>query len=128
SINLSLMLSIQFRELHIRPSASSYYWYFFFNATAATRTYSLSLHDALPIWPIAHLGYFRDELVLRRRWTDEKGNADLVALCQFLDRKSTRLNSSHVKKSYAVFCLKKKILYTPIKMSSTNKSIRFYIS
>ncbi|TCU13788.1 chromate transporter [Rhizobium sullae] len=34
--------------------------------------------------PIAHLGYFRDELVVRRRWTDEAGYADLVALCQFL--------------------------------------------
>jgi chromate transporter len=34
--------------------------------------------------PIAHLGYFRDELVLRRRWIDESGYADLVALCQFL--------------------------------------------
>jgi chromate transporter len=34
--------------------------------------------------PVAHLGYFRDELVLRRRWIDEKGYADLVALCQFL--------------------------------------------
>lgn len=34
--------------------------------------------------PIAHLGYFRDELVTRRRWTDEAGYADLVALCQFL--------------------------------------------
>jgi chromate transporter len=34
--------------------------------------------------PIAHLGYFRDELVLRRRWIDETGYADLVALCQFL--------------------------------------------
>ena len=34
--------------------------------------------------PIAHLGYFRDELVTRRRWIDEKGYADLVALCQFL--------------------------------------------
>ncbi|WP_244564551.1 chromate efflux transporter [Rhizobium sullae] len=34
--------------------------------------------------PIAHLGYFRDELVMRRRWTDEAGYADLVALCQFL--------------------------------------------
>ncbi len=34
--------------------------------------------------PIAHLGYFRDELVLRRRWIDERGFADLVALCQFL--------------------------------------------
>lgn len=34
--------------------------------------------------PIAHLGYFRDELVVRRRWIDEKDYADLVALCQFL--------------------------------------------
>jgi chromate transporter len=34
--------------------------------------------------PIAHLGYFREELVLRRRWIDEAGYADLVALCQFL--------------------------------------------
>jgi chromate transporter len=34
--------------------------------------------------PIAHLGYFRDELVIRRRWIDEAGYADLVALCQFL--------------------------------------------
>src|SRR5690606_18731560 len=34
--------------------------------------------------PIAHLGYFRNELVLRRRWIDEAGYADLVALCQFL--------------------------------------------
>ncbi|MGO1080503.1 chromate efflux transporter, partial [Inquilinus sp. CA228] len=34
--------------------------------------------------PIAHLGYFRDELVARRKWIDEAGYADLVALCQFL--------------------------------------------
>jgi len=34
--------------------------------------------------PIAHLGYFRDELVVRRRWIDEAGYAELVALCQFL--------------------------------------------
>ena len=34
--------------------------------------------------PIAHLGYFRDELVLRRKWLDEAAYADLVALCQFL--------------------------------------------
>ncbi|MBB4568660.1 chromate efflux transporter [Rhizobium leucaenae] len=34
--------------------------------------------------PIAHLGYFRDELVARRKWIDEKGYADLIALCQFL--------------------------------------------
>ena len=34
--------------------------------------------------PVAHLGYFRDELVHRRRWLDDRGYADLVALCQFL--------------------------------------------
>ena len=34
--------------------------------------------------PIAHLGYFRDELVLRRKWIDEAGYVDLIALCQFL--------------------------------------------
>ena len=34
--------------------------------------------------PVAHLAYFRDEFVTRRRWIDEKGYADLVALCQFL--------------------------------------------
>ncbi len=34
--------------------------------------------------PIAHLGYFRDELVIRRKWINEAGYADLVALCQFL--------------------------------------------
>ena len=34
--------------------------------------------------PVAHLGYFRDEFVQRRRWLDERGYADLVALCQFL--------------------------------------------
>lgn len=33
--------------------------------------------------PVAHLGYFRDEFVVRRRWLDEKAYADLVALCQF---------------------------------------------
>jgi chromate transporter len=34
--------------------------------------------------PIAHIGYFRDEFVIRRRWLDEHTYADLVALCQFL--------------------------------------------
>ena len=34
--------------------------------------------------PIAHLGYFRDELVLRSKWIDEAGYVDLIALCQFL--------------------------------------------
>src|SRR5436309_4565578 len=78
---------------------------FFFNDTATTEIYTLSLHDALPISM-----YYPD---CRRAlpWSSTSvsalmlmGAMDEVAL----DRKSTRLNSSHVKISYAVFCLKKK--------------------
>src|SRR2546430_13206478 len=73
--------------------------FFFFNDTATTEIYTLSLHDALPI--------FEAE---RNQWDD--GN-NVVALSPgvvvaYEDRKSTRLNSSHSQISYAVFCLKKK--------------------
>src|SRR5438874_11020508 len=75
------------------------FFFFFFNDTATTEIYTLSLHDALPIClhPLC-------ELVLLRF----AGPA--VAKCNDAeqDRKSTRLNSSHVEISYAVFCLKKK--------------------
>src|SRR2546430_15002954 len=77
------------------------FFFFFFNDTATTEIYTLSLHDALPIsiFPVLC--------------------SDIVAPCQGLprcrhrigalvDRKSTRLNSSHSQISYAVFCLKKK--------------------
>src|SRR5437667_3418956 len=72
---------------------------FFFNDTATTEIYTLSLHDALPI---------------SARWTREQVAGFLDWTCpssvrQALDRKSTRLNSSHITISYAVFCLKKKI-------------------
>ena len=40
--------------------------------------------------PIAHIGYFRDEFVVRRRWLDEHAYADLVALCQFLPGPASR--------------------------------------
>src|SRR5438067_3805196 len=79
--------------------------FFFFDVTAATEIYTLSLHDALPILlAINALG-----LML----LDYLSFAELVPLCEeagrwSLDRKSTRLNSSHVSISYAVFCLKKK--------------------
>src|SRR3712207_9522568 len=97
-----------------------YYSFFFFNDTATTEIYTLSLHDALPISRATehqaprHTGRYRQpccvprlRLVLlhngpdhrHRRWLDD-------ALRQ--DRKSTRLNSSHANISYAVFCLKKK--------------------
>src|SRR5215204_3767749 len=69
-------------------------FFFFFNDTATTEIYTLSLHDALPISPHRN----RPRRCRRdARWTSVRG-----------DRKSTRLNSSHTVISYAVFCLKKK--------------------
>src|SRR6266702_5306903 len=68
--------------------------FFFFNDTATTEIYTLSLHDALPIL-VGH-GPGPDLPV----WVE--------AVQPGQDRKSTRLNSSHVAISYAVFCLKKK--------------------
>src|SRR5690606_39723985 len=75
---------------------------FFFNPTAATEIYTLSLHDALPISRVK---------VSIRRWRPSRFTASrsgcAIRGCP-ADRKSTRLNSSHVKISYAVFCLKKR--------------------
>src|SRR5256886_4839981 len=74
-------------------------WYcvFFFNDTATTEIYTLSLHDALPISRPELLGDGAGALV---------GAVGHHRDAQ--DRKSTRLNSSHSQISYAVFCLKKK--------------------
>src|SRR2546430_9395749 len=79
--------------------------FFFFNDTATTEIYTLSLHDALPIsiaaWdPAAPCATLRPPTEFR----------DLAAPATMpnADRKSTRLNSSHSQISYAVFCLKKK--------------------
>src|SRR5437868_15430086 len=82
--------------------------FFFFNDPATTEIYTLSLHDALPIsqWLRA---YGPVTLEFPRRFFGaafpqvEEAFRDLAE-----DRKSTRLNSSHVSISYAVFCLKKK--------------------
>src|SRR5436305_3100423 len=71
---------------------------FFFNDTAPTEIYTLSLHDALPISPVSYTG-------TRLGWSN---SAAASASRMSRDRKSTRLNSSHVRISYAVFCLKKK--------------------
>src|SRR5256885_11172609 len=81
-------------------SRSSFLSFFFFNDTATTEIYTLSLHDALPICPRdGHAGQ-RDE--------DAPGAGRGVDGAHFqADRKSTRLNSSHLVISYAVFCLKK---------------------
>src|SRR2546429_6033804 len=84
------------------------YLSFFFNDTATTEIYTLSLHDALPISP--------KRLVLS--WADPDDLADksrvtfeIEKVEDMTDRKSTRLNSSHGYISYAVFCLKKKNNY-----------------
>src|SRR5207342_3822523 len=76
---------------------SSVFCIFFFNDTATTEIYTLSLHDALPI---CHL--------VEQAEVAGIGESLAVQIGQVEDRKSTRLNSSHVKISYAVFCLKKK--------------------
>src|SRR2546422_11492181 len=77
--------------------ASSQTLFFFFNDTATTEIYTLSLHDALPILDAAQPRAARHAAVRRQRTAGRGG-----------DRKSTRLNSSHGYISYAVFCLKKK--------------------
>src|SRR2546422_8716841 len=91
--------------------------FFFFNDTATTEIYTLSLHDALPIFPASEVGKIAkgprpkgngsrvDTLKggdYVRVWIAKGGNNYII------DRKSTRLNSSHGYISYAVFCLKKK--------------------
>src|SRR2546430_12467492 len=78
------------------------FFFFFFNDTATTEIYTLSLHDALPI---------SDQLRARdSRGVPFSGSdwQQLVLFSPRQDRKSTRLNSSHSQISYAVFCLKKK--------------------
>src|SRR5256885_5776455 len=86
--------------------------FFFFNDTATTEIYTLSLHDALPIYDIVRKlpegSQVQLELSGDGQQTTIKAGRSRFSL-QTLDRKSTRLNSSHLVISYAVFCLKKKI-------------------
>src|SRR2546430_11529860 len=80
--------------------------FFFFNDTATTEIYTLSLHDALPIFLY---------VVTRNKRVPPADTVLTMAHLQRLgkggDRKSTRLNSSHSQNSYGVFCLKKKKLW-----------------
>src|SRR5256885_6947824 len=84
--------------------------FFFFNDTATTEIYTLSLHDALPI--LFFLRRVRQVTHLdQHRWhvgAFENAQRGLLERPRSQDRKSTRLNSSHLVISYAVFCLKKK--------------------
>src|SRR2546429_5182280 len=91
-------------------SVSVILFFFFFNDTATTEIYTLSLHDALPI---SHRFCADSEVIPHARlvgfsstWTYNSVHVDVESVVR--DRKSTRLNSSHGYISYAVFCLKKK--------------------
>src|SRR2546430_3345471 len=93
------------------------YYFFFFNDTATTEIYTLSLHDALPILPAA-VAYNQAIAEAATRYAVDPNLIRAViraesafnpfAVSDAGDRKSTRLNSSHSQISYAVFCLKKK--------------------
>src|SRR6266576_2671586 len=84
--------------IFITPTSRPFsFRFFFFNDTATTEIYTLSLHDALPI------GGESVQAVVRYGGCTRARRSVLPA-----DRKSTRLNSSHVEISYAVFCVKKK--------------------
>src|SRR5258707_14697820 len=84
--------------------------FFFFNDTATTEIYTLSLHDALPICDVRCLQTFgaRGYLELNRLAFVQRFVSLRLDGREMEDRKSTRLNSSHANISYAVFCLKKK--------------------
>src|SRR5690625_6499457 len=92
-----------------------------FKYTARTVTYTLSLHDALPICHFGAAGDIQDAqhppvlgVVDRCGRTVPRAHRLPVVLSTVEDRKSTRLNSSHVAISYAVFCLKKNRLKVTI--------------
>src|SRR5437899_10060566 len=89
---------------------------FFFNDTATTEIYTLSLHDALPI-----SSSFRPLQIPTRlaRACCSSARRSAVAFEQQADRKSTRLNSSHLGISYAVFCLKKKKNWSKSRTNAT---------
>src|SRR2546430_9731272 len=79
------------------------FFFFFFNDTATTEIYTLSLHDALPICSTSLAnGRAASTASTHCRAPQQRSSAARA------DRKSTRLNSSHSQISYAVFCLKKK--------------------
>src|SRR5256885_13286824 len=98
--------------LHNIIALQQTFFFFFFNDTATTEIYTLSLHDALPIcWHFVQKG----ELLVASRYPVRE--VTLLSGPRIGDRKSTRLNSSHLVISYAVFCLKKKkirMLYSAI--------------
>src|SRR2546430_12514503 len=90
---------------------STFILIFFFNDTATTEIYTLSLHDALPICGGMRPWAPRCKSVARPEGGAQLVDGGRVQGLRTTDRKSTRLNSSHSQISYAVFCLKKKKIH-----------------
>src|SRR2546429_6194196 len=108
-------------------SWSLVFFFFFFNDTATTEIYTLSLHDALPIFSHHHRhdarhGHHVPDVARRADHRARLGQRDLDH--HLRDRKSTRLNSSHGYISYAVFCLKKKTHTLTTQLASADRAIR----
>src|SRR5690242_20845388 len=87
---------------------ATFIYYFFFNDTPTTEIYTLSLHDALPISLHADADACGAGNRLPQGRQARPGRDPARGYAEGRDRKSTRLNSSHMSISYAVFCLKKK--------------------
>src|SRR3712207_8601099 len=108
------------------------YKYFFFNDTATTKIYTLSLHDALPILVlrVTNLLVDGDSAAVEMESLFHSAQRQTLRQHLLLDRKSTRLNSSHANISYAVFCLKKinYIFIYNVSSSSSTMSFNFFLS
>src|SRR2546430_13091192 len=96
--------------MHLNIARTRLASFFFFNDTATTEIYPLSLHDALPISPVSAAGarFLVDVTPPPGLLPNNRTDYMSLAGSPYQDRKSTRLNSSHSQISYAVFCLKKK--------------------
>src|SRR5258708_23140247 len=98
--------ALQFHDSYV--DLSLFFCVFFFNDTATTEIYTLSLHDALPICYCTPWVPRSSSLMAGRARGQWRKNGAVKGRGKEADRKSTRLNSSHQIISYAVFCLKKK--------------------
>src|SRR5688500_20068333 len=115
--------------MHTSP-ASTIIVVFCFNHPATTEIYTLSLHDALPIYLTRH--GIEVEARLESANRAEIDRQEIEEQRALRDRKSTRLNSSHLVISYAVFCLKKKIQYkndleSPPDLQRQQAKIQMYV-
>src|SRR3712207_7627388 len=99
--------------------------FFFFNDTATTEIYTLSLHDALPISP-STLQMSAPGTCQKCRHVRVEFEKCRITDIGHRDRKSTRLNSSHANISYAVFCLKKKKNMSP--QFTTISNLYYFVS